>query len=184
MRLTMKRLEVNDSNAYNMMGVHHIQGTMGLKKDVRKGLEYLEKAATELGLATANHALGFIYLDGIGVEKDEAKAMHHLRLAAIGGNLQSRHSLGIIAFYGKPQRAELAMKHWILAAEAGNDASLENVKVGYQKGCVTKDVYTKTLRAHKSAADELQSDQRDKAMEYYQVNVSERASQKGILERK
>jgi len=176
--LTKKRMEVNDSNAYHMMGVHQLMGSMGLKKDERKALEYIEKAA-ELGLNTAHHTLGSMYSEGMGVEKDAAKALHYYRLAAIGGNIHSRHALGVRAYFGEPQQVELAMKHWLLAAEAGHDESLKNIKFGYQNGCVTKDVFAKTLRAHQSATDEIKSDQRDKAMEYYLKNVSERASQRG-----
>lgn len=187
--LTKKRLLVNDSNAYHMMGGHHLMGSMGLKKDVRKALECIEKAA-ELGLNVAYHTLGSIYSGGMGVEKDAAKALHYYRLAAIGGNVHSRHALGVKAYFGEPRQVELAVKHWLLAAEAGHDESLKNVKLGYQmipedqKGCITKDVYTKTLRAHKSATDQIKSDQRDKAMEYYQKNASERGShsaQRGVL---
>jgi len=176
--LTKKRMEVNDSMSYHMMGGHHLMGSMGLKKDARKALECIEKAA-ELGLNAAHHTLGSIYSGGLGVEKDAAKALHYYRLAAIGGNVHSRHALGVKAYFGEPPQVELALKHWLLAAEAGHDESLKNVKLGFQKGCITKDVFAKTLRALQTAIDQIKSDQRDKAMEYYQKHASERASQRG-----
>ena len=77
----------------------------------------------------------------------------------------SRHALGILAYKSKNQDMELAMKHWIMAAELGVDESLEHVKSGYKQGCVEKDVFAKALRAHKAASDEVKrkSDQRDAA---------------------
>ena len=162
-KLTKKRVEVNDIDALYMLGCHYFQGSMGLKKDLQKANEYYNKAA-ELGSNEGHHTLGTLYENGIGVEKDENKALHHYRLAAIGGMHDSRHALGILAYKSKNQDMELAMKHWIMAAELGVDESLEHVKSGYKQGCVEKDVFAKALRAHKAASDEVKSDLRDAAV--------------------
>lgn len=161
--LTKKRFEANDSEAFYMIGGHCLQGSMGQKKDTQKALEYFKKAS-ELGLNAAHHSLGCLYECGIVVEKDEKKALHYYRLGAIGGMLESRFALGLRAYNAEKQNVELAMKHWVMAAGAGHDKSLEYVKFGYEHGCVTKDVFAKTLRAHKAASDETKSDQRDAAM--------------------
>lgn len=143
-----------------MLACRYFSGSMGLPKSNEKALELLGRAA-DLGLDTAHHSLGILHLLGKnGVGKDGQKGMHHLRLAAIGGLTESRYALGVIAH---PNDTELALKHYIIAAEAGHDKSLEAVKELYARGCVTKEVFAKALRAHKSSTDEVKSDQRDRA---------------------
>jgi hypothetical protein len=53
--------------------------------------------------------------------------MYHLRLAAIGGLHDARNSLEVIAY--TDSNLELAMKDFIIAAEAGCDDSLKNIKL-------------------------------------------------------
>mmetsp|Transcript_7961 Transcript_7961/g.17959 ORF Transcript_7961/g.17959 Transcript_7961/m.17959 type:complete len:445 (-) Transcript_7961:198-1532(-) len=163
-KMMKKRIEFNDKEAMYMMAGHYHEGSMGLKQDRSKSFELFSRAA-ELGLSVAHHTVGMAYLTGImGVKKDEKKAMHHLRLAAIGGVLESRYVLGAEANQaGKRHGVELAMKHWIIAANAGHDESLEAIKDGYAQGYVTNEVFTKVLRAHEAATDETKSDQRDQA---------------------
>ena len=55
------------------------------------------------------------------------------------------------------------MKHWAISAEAGHDGSLAMIKEGYVAGCVTKDMFAKALRAHKSAKDETNTPHREEA---------------------
>ena len=55
------------------------------------------------------------------------------------------------------------MKHFILAARAGDKDSLDVVKKRFMEGFVTKDEYANTLRAYQSRQDEMKSDERDKA---------------------
>ena len=153
---------------------------MGLTKDVGQSLELWKKAA-ELGSSPAHFSLGQVYSGQhdiiLGVEKDEKRAMHHYRLAAIGGMIEARHALGNMA-YNSENNVKLAMKHWIMAANAGHDTSLEMVKHGYKHGCCSKDEFAKTLRAHKAATDEMKSDQRDEARRYHETHTRERASQR------
>ena len=79
-------------------------------------------------------------------KKDDKKAMNHLWIAAIGGDLGARAELAALAHNAK--NIKLAMKHWILAAEAGQDT------------------FAKALRANQSANYELKSEQRDVAAVY------------------
>ena len=60
-------------------------------------------------------------------------------------------------------------KHFIIAANAGYKKSLDKVKGGYMKGCVTKDEYANTLRAYQSREDEMKSDERDKARAHINI---------------
>ena len=82
-KLTMKRSEVNDIDALYMLGCHYFQGSTGQKRDLQKANEYYNKAA-DLGSNAGHHTLGTLYENGIGVEKDENKALHHYRLVLLG----------------------------------------------------------------------------------------------------
>ena len=51
--------------------------------------EYLTRAAA-LGNAAAHYGLSILYEEGVGVEKDEKKELHHLEEAATGGHLDAK----------------------------------------------------------------------------------------------
>ena len=131
---------------------------------MEKGLELVKQAA-ELGSEAAHATLGSVYGYGIyGVEKDMVKAMHHLRLAAIGGMLESRYLLGKAFQETDPK---LAYRHFIIAAEEGHDKSLQKVKAGYTEGHVEKDVFAKVLRAYQATKVSVKSEARDNAAKHY-----------------
>ena len=75
----------------------------------------------------------------------------------------ARNNLGFIE--GSSGNHYLAMKHFLIAARAGDPLSLENVKKGYTIGHVTKDEYANTLRTYQKAQDERKSKEREKAAE-------------------
>ena len=66
----------------------------GVEKDMRKAFEWLEKAS-ELGHVGATHDLAGYYEHGIGVDKDEAKAIE-LYVKAAGWVTRCRARLGHI----------------------------------------------------------------------------------------
>jgi len=102
------------------------------------------------------------YLKGSGVKKDKKMAEYHCKLAAIGGHDGCRTMLGNIE--KKAGNMDLAMKHYMIAASAGNDNSLKKVGEGYKGGYVTKEEYAKTLRAYKTSEDEIKSEERRRAV--------------------
>ena len=61
--------------------------------------------------------------------------------------LESRYHLGVIAYNAGKQHMELAMKHWIIAAEAGYVEALNAVKLGYKHAYATKK-YLQRLCVH------------------------------------
>ena len=66
-----------------------------------------------------------------------------------------------------------AVKHWMLAAGAGHDKALKQIRNCYLEVpfFVTKDDFEKALRAHKEATDEMKSDDRDAAAEKAAENL-------------
>lgn len=59
--------------------------------------------------------------------------------------------------------AQRAFRHFVIAAKAGYEKSLDMVKQGFTKGDVTKDEYANVLRACQKQQDEMKSGERDKA---------------------
>lgn len=154
-----------------MLGARYYEGMPPFKQNRKKGLELLNQAA-EFGSEAAHLTLGLAHYNGVGVKKNDKKVLYHLRLAAIGGMLESRYFLGQAFLEGNPKNPELAYKHFLIAAEAGHDDSLKEVKTGYTKGHVEKDVFEKVLRAHKAAKKEVKSEARDKAAQWYRRQSS------------
>jgi hypothetical protein len=54
----------------------------------------------------------------------------------------------------------------IIAANLGDDRSLEMVKYGYSKGLVSKEDFASALRRHQTAIDATKSSQRGVATEF------------------
>ncbi|KAK1739982.1 hypothetical protein QTG54_008932 [Skeletonema marinoi] len=144
----MKRAEANDPVYMSQVGVRCYQ-----EGDYKGAFGYLTKAAG-LGDAVAHFQLSCMYYDGKGVQKDKKKEVYHVEQAAIRGHLRARHNLGFI---------EKAVKHWIIAANMGYDGPLENLKLEYREGLVSKEDYASALRGHQTAVDAAKSSQRDEA---------------------
>ena len=156
-----KRMKANDAYAFNMLGQKYGSGFRGyLPKNHNKALEFWFQAA-KLGSVDAHYSIAVAHFNGDAIAKDEEKAVHHFKIAAMGGHEKARHILGIEeVIKGQDKQA---IKHFMIAARAGYNDSLKEVGEGYKKGLVTKDEYESTLRAHKDSQDEMKSEQRTKA---------------------
>ena len=125
-----------------------------------KALKLFHQAA-KLGYAEAYTSIGIAYDVGKGVEIDEKKATHYYELAAIGGNVEARYSLGIEE--AQAGNFDRALKHYMIAVGSGNSDSLQSIQRLYSHGYVTKEVYTNALQSYQAYLGEIKSDQRDKA---------------------
>ena len=155
-----KLMEADNAQAFHQLAGCYEHGITGMPLDITKANE-LYLGAGELGCAKAYCILGSSYYNGRGVEMDKKKAKYYYELAAMNGNAQARHNLGITE--GKAGNYHRAYKHFILAAKAGFKESLERVKEGFMHGVITKDEYANTLRAYQQQHDEMKSDDRDRA---------------------
>ena len=161
---TVKRLkklmDANNAHSFNQMAGLYRRGDMVMPQDYEKANELYLKAG-ELGCNGAYYNLGTSYADGMGVEVDKKKAKHYWELAAMNGSVVARHNLGRME--GRAGNVHRSMKHFVLAARAGDKDSLGEVKEGYMHGIVTKVEYANTLHAYQKNQDEMKSDDRDKA---------------------
>ena len=159
-----KRIKLDDAEALFRLGNGYGYGLWGLRVDRDKAFELWSKAA-ELGSIEAHDKIAKAYKNGFveGVELGSMafnKAHHHCQLAAVAGHEMARHNLGQTEKrMGSMKRA---MKHFMLSASAGLDMALKEVGEGYKAGHVSKDDYTKTLRAHQTTREEMKSEQRTK----------------------
>ena len=125
--------------------------------DYKGAVEYWAKAA-ELGDVVAHYQLSLLFRNGKGVEKDEKKEVYHSEQAAIGGHPYARYNLGCLEWNNG--RYERAIRHYIIAANLGDDDSIKQLKEGYRAGLVSKEDFASTLRAHQAAVDAMKSPQR------------------------
>ena len=96
-------------------------GNVDLPQDYTKALELWHQAG-ELGYTEAITNVGYFYDIGIGVERDEEKAMYHYELAAMKGDMLARHNLGLEE--EKAGNIDRALKHHMLAIRVGDPESL------------------------------------------------------------
>ena len=164
LKMLKERMKLNDCEAYLQLGNVYYGGLMGLPKDMSKAVKFYQKAA-DLGSIDAHFDIGAAYYSGQGVDKDVLKAIHYFEIAAIGGHEVARHNLGVIE--KAIGRMDRAMKHFMIAAKSGYDKCLKEIGTGYKSGHVTKDDYTKALRAYQVSVNEMKSDQRTKAAEIH-----------------
>jgi len=159
-----KLMDKDNAGAINHFAGYYVRGLRGIPQDYQKASELFLKAG-KLGCAVGYYHLGYAYHFGYGVEVDTKKAQHYWTLAALTGYVHARHSLGNIEF--KAGNMDRAMKHWLIAARAGQDYSLDCVKAGYKNGLITKDEYADILRAYQARRNEMKSDEREAAAKVF-----------------
>lgn len=155
-----KRIKLNDSEAFYSLGVQYSLGGWGLPLNRKKAMELWNQAA-EFGSLEAHCTMAAMYYQGRGVQKNKVKAIHHWKIAAIGGHEQARFNLGVMEHDNG--NFDLATKHYIIAARAGYEESLKNVMDMYKRGYVMKDEYASALRSYQNTVDEMKSEQRTNA---------------------
>jgi tetratricopeptide (TPR) repeat protein len=151
----MKRVAKNDPFALREAGTNRYK-----EGDYEGAIAYWTKAA-EMEDTCAHYQLSNMYREGIGVERDDKKAIYHLEEAAIAGNPNARFNLA--CYEGRNRRIDRAVKHLIIAANLGHDVSVQRLKMLYAKSVVSKEDFAAALRAHHAAVVATKSPQREAA---------------------
>jgi len=161
-----KRIAVDDVEAIDWLGAQYYHGIGGFPQDYNMAIKLWNKAADLGSVKTprTHHSLANLYHCGRGVEKDDDKAIHYYKIAAIGGHEIARYNLGVLEY--ESGNYELAMKHYIIAARCGFEDSLKAVGDGYKAGHVTKNEYASILRAYRDSQDEMKSERRDRSRDW------------------
>ena len=143
-------LKYRDGDAFN-----------NIPKDEAKSLELFHYAAHDLGNSTAMGELGSMYLHGIsGTPQDKAKGRKYLEDAVKMGDVCARCTLACVE--AESGNIKLAIRHWKLAAAAGDSVSTENLWKCFYKGALEKDELEETLRAYKEGCDSMSSTERER----------------------
>ena len=157
-----KRVFKDDTRAMINLAGMYLHGLGGLRKNNKKFVELLNRAAG-LGSAEAIGQLGAAAANGwLDSTSDtcNTKAKEYLENAAKKGDVHSRHNLGNV-LEGEGN-FELAIKHWHLAAAAGDEQSMKYLWECFSEGRLSKADLEKALRAHKAACDEMNSEERER----------------------
>jgi len=161
---TKKLMDKGNGEGCLLFASYYARGMCGMPQDWVKCNELLLKAG-ELGCASGYYNLAESYNRGAGAEIDKNKAKHYWELAAMNGSIRARIDLGYLEL--EADNYDQALKHWIIAAKAGHEPSLDNVTKVFKGGLISKDEYANTLRAYQQRRNESASEQRDKAAVYY-----------------
>ena len=155
-----KRAALDDGEALKQLGFYYAGGEFGLPVDDDKSLELLHRAA-DLGNASACDQISHCYKEGsFGLPQDKARARHYAELAAMGGFVLARHSLGVEEW----DRGELhlAVRHWKIAAAAGLKESADSLSMTFQKGLLGEKELAQTMKSKDESCKEMNSEQRDR----------------------
>ena len=122
-RESRERAEEGDTNAMYFMGKWYQAGQKGLPEDLERGFSWFERGHRLGGIAELTRLVAECYLEGIGVEKDEARGQHLLRRAEERGSGVARFLLGVYSaagMHGLPKNAYEAT-HWFRAIESATE---------------------------------------------------------------
>jgi TPR repeat protein len=142
------RAESGDRNAQYELGV-----TAKYRQEYGEAFNWIQLAAKQ-GLSGAEVDLAFLYLNGLGVEKDFDQAAHWYSLAATQGHPDGEYSLGVCYLHGEGVEQNLVFaRHWISLALAHGDGarSVNTLGLSYEVGS-QKD-YTEALSWYLKAAE-------------------------------
>eukprot|EP00985_Skeletonema_marinoi_P013621 scaffold6789_cov206-Skeletonema_marinoi.AAC.5 len=156
-----RRIASNDPITLREVGKDYYR-----ERDYEKAFQHWSRAA-RLRDADAHYCLTILYLEGLGVEKDEKKRLYHLEEASIGGHLVARRNLGIDELSNG--RLERSVKHLLIAANLGDAEAVEFLKevheMGqeYEMGAFGIDVCDAAVRGYQAAVDATKSPEREAA---------------------
>jgi TPR repeat protein len=150
----MKRVEANDAASIYVLGSSYYNfGVYGLQQDYAKSMELYARAA-DLGSSYAHNNLGVIY-EGSNVKK----AKFHFEAAAMAGHEVARLNLGCLErHFGNSERA---IKHWMIAASAGDYNAMNSLQIVFKQGSLGRESINSTLAAYNNSCAEMRSEDRD-----------------------
>jgi len=149
-----KRVEANDAGSMTVLANFYDGGFMGLQQNREKSMELYARAA-DLGSSEAHCYLGNNYREGFYLKK----AKFHYEAAAMTGHEDARKKLGFLE--AQSGNMERAVKHWTIAASAGDYTAMHDLLGGLTRGYVSRDTIDSSLEAYNNACAEMRSEARD-----------------------
>jgi TPR repeat protein len=149
-----KRVEANDPNSMCLLANCYHRGLHGIQQDHARAIELYARAAN-LGNGTAHYLLGNMYYEG----GDLKKAKLHLEAAAMAGHEGARFNLGSLDY--NSGNMERAVKHWTIAASAGYYIAMNELRLSFEQGLVSRESIDSTLTAYNYSCAEMRSEARE-----------------------
>jgi TPR repeat protein len=87
------------------------------------------------------------------------KAKFHNEEGAMAGHEMARNNLGVIEY--NSGNVERAVKHWTIAASAGEYLAMHHLKLCFERGHVSRESVSSTLEAYNNSCKEMRSEARD-----------------------
>ena len=135
--------------------------------DELKALHYWIRAA-EVGCTESYNNIANYFAEGVVVSVDKEKANVFDRMGAAKGCIIARNLLGCYEYFDKGNR-ERGIRHWKIAAAAGNQISLNQLKRIYiadgelpGKEFISKEDLDKAFRICHESQQEVKSEGREK----------------------
>ena len=124
-------------------------------------MELLHHAADDLGYSTAMMEVERVYATGQhGATRDVDKGRKYSEVAVKLGNVHARLPLGMLE--AEEGNIDLAIRHWKVAASAGDERSVKKLWAFFYRKALEKAELEVTLRAHKEACDVVNSEERER----------------------
>ena len=147
------------------MGDLYRKGDCDTPKDDLKSLDYYIRAA-ELGSPESCNNIGTSYVKGNGVSIDKERAALFVRVGALRGHMVARHN-GCSEY--DDGNHEIGIRHWKIAAKAGYQDSLINLRRIYNangkmpgKEFISKEEMDTAYRSGHEAQMEVKTEEREK----------------------
>ena len=157
----------NDHKAFMIMGSVYRDGDHGTAKDDLKALDCYIRAV-ELGSPAACVDIGNSYDNGNGVSVNKERSALFERVGAARGDIVGRKNIGL-SEYNEFGNHEVAIRHWKIAAEAGDQECLNVLRDIYNadgkrpgKEFISKEDLDSAYRACHEAQMEVKSEEREK----------------------
>ena len=104
------------------------------------------------------------------------KAKFHLEAGAMAGDKFARFHLG--GLEGEAGNWERAIKHWTIAASAGEHGAMHHLITFFKKGVMNRESIDSTLTAYNNSCKEMRSEARDAyirviIMIHYEVGITQ-----------
>jgi TPR repeat protein len=181
LRRLQARCLQNDRNAFMRMGSLYLMGKYGLAKDDLKAFDCWIRAI-ELGSPEACTCIaGFKESKSNGTAIDKERTNLFRRVGALRGDIGARQIIGRAEY--KLGNHEIAIRHWKIAAEAGLQESLNELRDIYNadgkfpgKEFISKEEMDTVYRSGHEAQMEIKSEKREK----HGYNLMELGKKKGM----
>ena len=149
-----------------MMGERYRDGKHGTPRDDLKAFDCYIRAV-ELGSDAACVHIGACYRKGNGVAVNKERASLFERIGALRGSIVARQNIGWPEY--ELGNHEIAIRHWKIAAEAGEQNSLNTLRKIYNadgklpgKEFISQEEMDTIYRSGHEAQMEVKSEEREK----------------------